>query len=323
MSKNIQNERWSTNPAFAEETSMRNSGHDIPVITDDNLFLCGCEGTLILDHVQEMSQAIVEDIKANQMNQLTMFELGSGGLLGAHLILNTVLNECDLQYLHLVVSDVAYPETMWGTYSLLPFTPESNSDEAPRLFREELPPELDVMVLYLQDVCSKLYTTNLSSRLDPENRFAVTDEKRQFVDYKRVIPFHFFPTHVVPLIHWQELMWNWNHMQLHALIRRLNNRFIQGHFPQTWVDITCIGDAKRLKSHEEFDLLFGEDCNLLMYDVHMDFDKSQRMEKTLKKLYPDTNIYHAYDMQAKALEKVHKRVSHWAKSGMKRLFLKS
>ena len=56
---------------------------------EDNLFICGCEGTLVLDDLQALTNDIVEEINANQLNELTLFELGAAC---SHVVVSALLN---------------------------------------------------------------------------------------------------------------------------------------------------------------------------------------------------------------------------------------
>jgi len=295
---------------------------ELPVMQYEQMFVCGCESEKIFIDIHKLAQDIVQEINENEYKEITLLELGSGGLLGAFQVLTHILESTSLEYIHVVFSDFGYSEDIWGTYRLLPLGYEAELPNTPRIFRTELRKGTEVAVLWSQDICKSIHLTTTEKEFDPRARkYEITDEKRGHADFRRMVPFNSYPSDT-EFGFKEDWSWHWNHTSIHSFLRLINqNWYMNNKLDRTWIDVSVVGSLQHIRKQEQFDEFWGEQPNLFFYDIHMDYDVSKRLGNRLLSLYPKMHTFHAYDMQAAQLQNVSKRVPNRLKDLMKRALM--
>jgi len=306
-----------------EAINGRQNVGEFPVMQYESMFLCGCEDEKIFVDVHKLAEEMVQEIIKNDYKEVTLLELGAGGMLGAYQVLTHILESCSLERVHLILSDQGYENNMWGTYRLLPLGYEADLPDTPRIFRTEIPVGTEALVLFSQDMCRELYITNIAKSFNERQRkYALTDENRKPVDYTRVLLYD----RMSPQIQFgfkEDWTWQWQHTCIHSLLRLINAEFyVNDRLNRTWVDVSLVGSMEKLKKREQLSDLWGDNPNLLFFDVHMDYDLSQKLSKRLLGLYPSMHSFHAYDMQAENMSRATARIPSRIIKYAKRIFMR-
>jgi len=99
------------------ETSRPGTGKEI-ILWKDGLSISGCEKHDVVNKVSDISTFFELHIKDNDIRELTLFEMGSGGLWGTMRVCRHILDNCNLNRMDIILSDAGYSDHLHGLYDI-------------------------------------------------------------------------------------------------------------------------------------------------------------------------------------------------------------